>query len=62
MWNTLFFFLSTFFFVGKTQSYTTVMDGNMSNEMDLRHFPWDFDDVNLLMAIEMCVYSYILLK
>ena len=34
----------------------TVMDGNMSNEMDLRHFPWDFDDVNLLMAIEMYMF------
>jgi hypothetical protein len=35
----------------------TVMDGNMSNEMDLKYFPWDFDDVNLLMAIEMDTFD-----
>ncbi len=29
------------------------MDGRMSNEMDLLHFPWDFDNVSLLMVAEM---------
>ena len=29
-----------------------VMDGNIANEMDLKKFPWDFDDVNLLILLE----------
>jgi hypothetical protein len=34
-----------------------VMDGNMSNEMSLRRFPWDFDDVNLLIVSEMDTFD-----
>ena len=34
-----------------------VMDGNMSNEMSLKYFPWDFDDVNLLLVADMDTFD-----
>jgi hypothetical protein len=37
--------------------HIVVMDGNMSNEMSLHRFPWDFDDVNLLLVCEMDTFD-----
>ena len=48
---------STFYPETGDVKHIIVMDGHMSNELDLHHFPWDFDDVNLLIVAEMDTFD-----
>ena len=48
---------SSSFSSSSSSSQIIVMDGNISNEMELHYFPWDWDDVNLIMVAEMDTFD-----